>query len=145
MKTDLDNARLTLERGGYTCALCRGEETFTGTGHGVRPLMDWIRQGADLRGCSAADRVVGRAAAFLYARMKVKAVHGVLMSEGGRQVLEAYDIQASWDTLVPEIRNRTDTGPCPMEQAVQTARTPEEAYQFIGAAIIRMRSEKATD
>ncbi|MCC8182087.1 MAG: DUF1893 domain-containing protein [Clostridiales bacterium] len=144
MRTDLENARLTLEQGGYTCVLCREGETFTGTEHGVRPLMSWLRQGADLRGCSAADRVVGRAAAYLYALLGVKVVHGMLMSEGGRQVLEDHGVQASWDTLVPEIRNRTNTGLCPMEQAVRAAHTPEEAYQSIAAAIARMQTSKGT-
>ncbi len=145
MKTDLENARLTLEQGGYTCVLCREGETFSRTERGVYPLMDWLRQGTDLRGCSAADRVVGRAAAFLYVLMGVKAVHGSLMSEGGRQVLEQYGIRASWDTLVVSIRNRTNTGICPMEQAVRTAQTPEEAYQAIGVTLAQMQSSRPTD
>ncbi|MCC8129023.1 MAG: DUF1893 domain-containing protein [Clostridiales bacterium] len=144
MKTDLENARLTLEQGGYTCVLCRGGETFSRTERGVYPLMDWLRQGTDLRGCSAADRVVGRAAAFLYVLMGVRAVYGALMSEGGRQVLEEHGIRASWNALTPGIRNRTNTGSCPMEQAVQTAQTPETAYQAIDAALARLQSNGPT-
>ncbi|MCD7945697.1 MAG: DUF1893 domain-containing protein [Clostridiales bacterium] len=144
MKTDLENARLTLEQGKYTRVLCRGGETFSRTERGVYPLVDWLRQGADLRGCSAADRVVGRAAAFLYVLMGVKAVYGTLMSEGGRQVLEQHGIRGSWDTLVPSIRNRTNTGICPMEQAVKSTQTPEEAYQAVGETLERIQAAKST-
>ena len=72
---DLNRARALLTEGGYTCVLCRGEVFHTATHRGVKPLVDWLDSGLDLRGFSAADKVVGRATAFLYVLLGVRAVH----------------------------------------------------------------------
>ena len=53
-----------LKQGTYTCVACRGDTVLTATERGVRPLTNWLRDGADLRGFAAADKVVGKAAAF---------------------------------------------------------------------------------
>ena len=66
MNSDLTKAAALLNSGAYTCVLCRGDAVFTGTERGVKPLLGWLDGGVDLNGFSAADRVVGTAAAFLY-------------------------------------------------------------------------------
>ena len=40
-------------------------------------------------------------------------------------------ILVSYDTLVPGIRNRENTGPCPMEYATRECQTPEQALDAI--------------
>ena len=75
--SDLENAKQILLEGGYTCVLCRGKEIYTATARGVRPLVDWLDSGLDLRGFSAADKVVGRATAFLYVLLGVRTVHEI--------------------------------------------------------------------
>ena len=80
--TDLDKARSHLETGSYTCVISRGEETFFATDRGVKPLLNWLEECVDMRGASAADRVVGRATAFLYCLLGV--------SRLGRNSLQIY-------------------------------------------------------
>ena len=66
MNKDLEQAKALLENNEeYTCAACRAGESFASEEHGVRPLMRWLNEGTDLSGASAADRIVGKAAAFL--------------------------------------------------------------------------------
>ena len=61
---DLNRARALLTDGGYTCVLCRGDVFHTATHRGVRPLVDWLDSGLDLRGFSAADKVVAEQLPF---------------------------------------------------------------------------------
>ena len=128
---DLHNARRRLTEGGYTCVLCRGNEFHTATARGVRPLLDWLDSGLDLRGFSAADKVVGRATAFLYVLLGVRAVHALVMSAPAREALQSNGIDASCDREVPGIINRRGNGPCPFEEAVLDISAPELALTAI--------------
>lgn len=94
-------------------------ETLTGSGRGVRPLLQWLAAGVRLDGFSAADRVVGKGAALLYAKLGVKAVWAATMSGTGLETLRAHGIGASYGTLVPVILNRDRTGMCPIERSVE--------------------------
>ena len=116
--TNLQNARRLLDSGNYTCVVCKEDVLHTTCQRGVAPLLNWLDTGTDLRGFSAADRVVGRGAAFLYCLLGVKEVHARVMSRPAAEVLRAYGITASADTFVEGIINRSGTGPCPFEAAV---------------------------
>lgn len=131
MNTNLLNARNLLESGNYTCVLCRGDTVYTTTQRGVAPLLNWLDSGLDLTGFSAADRVVGRGAAFLYCLLGVKEVHARVMSQPAAAVLQAHGIGSQADSLVAGIINRAGTGPCPFEAAVMDLTDPQEALTAI--------------
>lgn len=114
--TDLDRARAALP--GHTLALCRGGEVVTSDRRGVMPMLGFLREGRDLSGFCAADRVVGRAAAMLFAKAGVRAVFAEVMSDGAAALLAAHGIDASCDVRTAAIENRQKTGLCPMESAV---------------------------
>jgi hypothetical protein len=138
---DLRRATQLLAAGGDSCVLCRGEDTLVSGARGVAPLVDWIAAGVDLRGYSAADRVVGRAAALLYALAGVVAVHANLASQPALAVCAAHGIRAEADTTVPGILNRDRTGPCPMEAAVAGTDQPEIAADRLQAALRARRGQ----
>ena len=136
MNKDLEQAKALLENNEeYTCAACRAGESFASEEHGVRPLMRWLNEGTDLSGASAADRIVGKAAAFLYVLLGVRTVYAPLMSVPARETLRAH-------TVVPAIRNRTDTGFCPMESAVWDISDPHEAKAALERKISEMMAKK---
>nr|WP_240541087.1 DUF1893 domain-containing protein [Bifidobacterium colobi] len=121
------------------CVACRSDaETLTGTGRGVRPLLQWLAAGQRLSGYSAADRVVGKGAALLYAKLGAKAVYAETMSEAGLTTLQNNGIEASYGTLVPMILNRAGTGMCPIEQSVADIDDPAAAEPAIRAAVARL-------
>lgn len=120
------------------CVACRGEETLTGSGRGVKPLLAWLAAGQRLDGFSASDRVIGKAAAMLYIRLGAVAVHGCVMSEAGLAMLESHGVAAAYDELVPMIRNRADTGMCPIERSVRDVDDPAEVEAPIRAAVARL-------
>ena len=127
MDNNLLKARKLLLSGDYTCVVCREETVYTTTHRGVAPLLNWLDEGLDLTDFSAADRVVGRGAAFLYCLLKVKAVHARVMSYPAAEVLKAYGIEAYADTFVEGIINRAGTGPCPFEAAVMGIHNVQDA------------------
>lgn len=129
--TDLRAAKAMLEEGSYTCVLCRKKTVYTATERGVKPLVRWLTENLDAKGFSAADRVVGRATAFLYRLLGVREVYAHVMSRAAAEVLEEGDIRFSYGTLVENIINRQGTGICPFEEAVLQIGEPEKALTAI--------------
>lgn len=117
-------------------------EMLTGTGRGVRPLLVWLAEGRSLVGFSAADRVVGKGAALLYARLGVKAVWARTMSEAGLAALRSNGIEAAYGMLVPVILNRRRDGMCPIERAVEHIDDPVAAEPAIRAAVARLMAAR---
>lgn len=136
--TDLEKARSLLASGAYTCAICRGEDAYTTQLRGVKPLLDWLDSGLDLKNASAADRVVGRGAAFLYCLLGIQAVYARVMSRPAAEVLAAHGIAVQADTFVNGIINRKGTGPCPFEEAVMSLHDPREALAAIRSKMAQL-------
>ena len=130
-RKDLAAARELLETGSYTCVMCRENTIYTATERGVKPLVRWLTEGLEVRDFSAADRVVGRATAYLYRLLGVKEVYAKVMSRAAAEVLEAGRIYHSCETLVDNIINRQGTGICPFEAAVLHIQDPQTALTAI--------------
>ena len=138
MTNELNTARELLDGGNYTCVVCRNGLIYTAAERGVKPLVNWVDAGLNLSGFSAADRVVGRATAFLYVLLGVKEVYARVMSRPAAEVLAAHGITACPDSLVDGIINRRGDGPCPFEEAVMDISDPGEALAAIRAKLARM-------
>ncbi len=128
--SDIGRARARLSEGQYTCVMCRGEDTLTSSDRGVKPLLSWLGDGTG-EGCSAADKVVGAGAAFLYVLLGVREVYAEVMSEPALEVLKRHGIKAEFGVLCRNIINRKGDGICPIEQAVQGISEPSEALEAI--------------
>lgn len=81
-------------------------------------MVGFISSGKKLDGYSAADKVVGKAAAMLFIKAGVTAVHAVTLSQSGQRLFEKHGIKYSFESLTEHIINRSQTGLCPMEQTV---------------------------
>lgn len=138
MKNDTIIAHNMLYNGGYTCVLCKGDAIFTGRERGVKPLIEFIESGVDFKGFLAADKVVGKAAAFLYVILGVEEVYADVMSEAAIYTLARYGIQPICDRSTKEIRNRTNTGICLMEETVQMENLPLSAFEKIKEKLVLM-------
>lgn len=142
MKSDLSRAKELLNKGGYTCVLCKGGSVFASKKRGVAPLADLVDSGRDFCGFSAADKIVGRAAAFLYIKLGAHEVYAEVMSEGAAELLTRYGVKNSCGTKTEMIINREGTGICPMELAVKSADEPDEALAAIMNAIKLLEAKK---
>jgi len=100
MNTNLQKARELLESGNYTCVVCNEDSVYTTSRRGVAPLLNWLEDGTNLAGFSAADRVVGRGAAFLYCLLGVREVFAQVMSHPAAEVLQVHGIGFQADLFV---------------------------------------------
>lgn len=128
---DLERAKAILASQNYTCVLCKGDSVYTTTLRGVRPLARWLDSSIDFTSFSAADKVVGKATAYLYQLLMVREVYAQIMSQSALEVLTSAGIRTEYDRLVPNIINRTGDGICPFEAAVLDVHTPEDARTAI--------------
>ncbi len=139
MTSDLQTAKDTLLSGGYTCVLCRENQIFTSFEKGIRPLEDFIDSGRDFTGFSAADTIVGRAAAFLYVLLGVESLYADVISSGAVRILEQNGISVEYRVKTENIRNRSNTGICPMEEAVSGITDAKAALTAIKQTSERLR------
>ncbi len=131
MNKNTENAKKILSEGGYTVVLTDGEKVLTSYERGVKPLLSFLESGEDFSRFSAADKVVGSAAAYLYVLMNVKEVYAGTLSEGARKVFGTYSVPHFCGDAVPFIINRKGDGMCPMESAVKKAVDAEDALKKI--------------
>ncbi len=124
MTTDFERAKTLFEGNNYTCVLCKGEQIYTSTERGVKPLLELLDGAENLNGFSAADKIVGKAAAMLYVLLGVKEVYAEVLSRAGAEVFANYKIACEYGELTGQIINRNGDGICPMEKAVQEIDDP---------------------
>lgn len=140
MPEDLQKAIDILNQTGSTCVLCRENLIHQTTARGVQPLLDWLDSGEDTWACSAADKVVGKAAAHLYCLLGVRRVHGNVVSLAAMRLLRRNGVEVYWDKLADSIRNRAGTGTCPLEEATLDIDEPDDALPVIRATLARLQS-----
>lgn len=136
--SDLERAKGLL-RGSLTCAIVRGEQIYTSEKRGVAPLLELLNTGTDVQGFSAADRIVGKAAALLYCLLGVKEVYADVMSALAEEALHSHGILCECGARVLRIKNRTGEGLCPMESAVEHIDDPLSAMHAIEEKLKQMR------
>ena len=136
--SDLERAKEELTSGGYTCVIRLGDHQAISHDRGVRPLVAWLDSGERFIGYSAADKVIGKATAFLYVLLGVRAVYAHVISKGACAVLQGHGIEVSYQQLVENIINRKGDGICPFEAAVSGCNEPEQAYRIIREQMERM-------
>lgn len=136
MEDDLKRAKEILARDPrLTCVFVCGDTVVTSTKRGVRPLLDLFEDGTDYAAFSAADKVIGKGAAFLYVLLGIGTVYTRVVSEPAKAVLDAYDVSVEADELVPMIQNHDLTGFCPIEQSVLDIDEPAFALPAIRARL----------
>ena len=135
---NLDKAKMLLNINDHTCVFCDGQTILTDKRRGVRPLLDILESGRDVSDYSVADKVVGKAAAFLYCLLGIQHLYARVISQSALDVLAAAHICVEYDELVPAIRNRTNNGFCPMEQAVWNITDASSALTAIYDALAKL-------
>lgn len=138
MTENLLQAKSILEREHLSCVLIKDSTVYTSEDRGLRPLMKLLSSGTDCTGFSAADKVCGRAAAYLYILLGVKEVYASVFSKGAEELLKNNSIACYFDKSVLDILNADLSGVCPMEDAVSTAKSPSDALILIKNKIAEM-------
>lgn len=124
---DLDNAKELLidDR---TCVLVKGTSVLINKEKGIAPIMNYLNNGEDIKDYSVADRIVGKAAAYLFICAGIKEIYGEVMSTKAMEILNEYNIPFEYKIKTDHIINRKKDDICPMEKTVQDINDPIEAY-----------------
>ena len=110
---------------------------------GVKPILSKLNENIDFyKDADIEDTVVGKAAACLYVLAKIKFVYAHTLSESAKTYLEKNNIPFKYDELVKEIRNRTNTGMCPLEKSVIDIDDPILAKEAIEDTVKILMSKK---
>ena len=139
MKKDTLKAKQILLQTDSTCVFLKGDVFCKSQKRGVEPLLEFLKSEKSFDGFCAADKVVGRGAAFLYVKLNVDEVYAEILSEGAKEVFEQNSISFFCDRLVPKIQNRTKTGFCPIETAVSEISLADEAIEVICKTLEKLK------
>lgn len=124
--TDIETAVKHLN--GHSICLCKDGKYIIDNGKGISPMMKFIDEGRDLSGYSAADLIVGKAAAILFVKAGIISVYGSVMSKAAKSFLEKNNIPCKYHILTDRIINRSGTDICPMEKTVANIEEAEKGY-----------------
>lgn len=136
---DLSRAKALLQSENCTLALVCGGDEIVRFERGVVPLLNLYDAKKDVRSYSAADRVIGKAAAFLYVLLGVKHIYAEVLSEPAEQVLLGHGIHVEAQERVERIVNRAKNGLCPMESATVDIEDPQVALAAIRKQLAALR------
>lgn len=131
MDKDLKKAISLLSNEDFTCVFIKGDEVFSSTERGVKPLLSFLESQTDFSGFSVADKVVGKGAGFLYILLKVKNLYAKVISRHALNVLNENGVTVFYGELADSIQNRSKTGLCPIENAVLSTYSPTLALEQI--------------
>lgn len=135
----MEQAKQLLQSGGYTCVLTDGAYLYTSEQRGVKPLVQLLEQKNAPTGLSAADKVVGKATAWLYILLKIRELYALVISEPALHLLEKHGISVTYEQKVSHIVNRAGDGMCPFEEAVLDTEDPQRAYGKIREKMREMK------
>lgn len=139
MNLNLERAKKMLEEQNFTCVLCKDDDVFSSRERGISPLLSLLDSGKPLENYCAADKVVGKGAAYIYVLLKIKSLYAGTLSESAEEVLKRCGIEVYFSEKVKRILNRDKTGFCPIESAVLESDSPEDALFQIRKKLEELR------
>lgn len=119
MKRDTSAAAKLLYENQASFVLCKDDTTVIETETGLGPLFSALKKETNFRGFCAADKIVGKAAAFIYVELGVREVYAPIMNDAGIYTLARHGIYPICERSVVDILNRTGTNICPIEKLVE--------------------------
>jgi hypothetical protein len=139
--SDLEIAKEKLKQRNLALVIAkRGEVIFETSSHGIAGLLRAVEElGEEMRGSSAADKILGKAAALLFIYAGVIAVFAVTASERGIQALKDSNVLCQFENRVPHILNSKRDDICPFEKLVFNISNPREAYEKLKSLVAERR------
>lgn len=113
-----------------------GEIVFESADSMLRPLFICLtKMPEQIKDALVIDKIVGRAAALLCVLGKVREVYTPMASKSAQALLEEHGIELKANRITPQIMNRNNDGPCPMEKMACGFKNPEDFYQELAKRI----------
>lgn len=115
---NIDLAKTTLLENKHSIVVVKENNVvYKSDKNGLLPIIDvYDSDKKILDGAAVADKVIGRAAALILIEANISKLYAQLISENAISILDNTNIKYEYDKKVKEIRNRDNTGMCPMEE-----------------------------
>ncbi len=128
----------------YTCVSADLHSiVYQASGKGVKPIVVPMRTDhLFFKEKFVADTIIGKAAALLLALSGARYVYGEIMSQAAIPVFKSNGIIYEYGQLVEYIKNRDETGMCPLEECIQDETDPVTAWTEIENKISELMSFK---
>lgn len=127
--------------GGATLAIARdGVIIATENDRGIVPLLRQLDAGL-LKRSIVVDKVIGRAAAAICVKGRVKKVYAAVAAQGAVELCAQAGIALVAEKVVPSILNRKQDDSCPMEKAVGDLKDIEKMIDAIRNTVKRMNEK----
>lgn len=126
----------------HALALCKDGEIVTSDKRGVCALIGFIDDNMKFDGYSAADIIVGKAAAMMFVKLGVRVLYAKTLSRTGAEYLKKHNVVFLYGEMCERIINRAGTDICPMEKAVADTDDCDEGYILIKNQIIKLSGMK---
>jgi hypothetical protein len=127
---DLQTAKTLLIQKQLTLIIVKnGETLFETKSRRISGFLNAIEQGTKLKNAAIADKVAGKAIAFLCVYSGVNAVYAETLSKTAREVFEKHGVTYEWKELVDNILDENKSDTCPFEKEAAAIIDPKEAYE----------------
>jgi hypothetical protein len=142
---DLEFAKLKLTEEDLSLVIVKkGKVIFETKKQGISGFLQAIEKlDKNLVKASAADKIVGVAAAMLCVYAGVDSVFALTISEEGIRVLENNNVECLFEKKVSNILNRSKNDVCPFEKLAISSRSPDEAYVKLKSLTSQMMRKSA--
>ena len=128
---DLEYAKEVFRKKRLAFVIVRDKEILAESKEkGVAPFLHVIQR-KNVEGASLADKVVGKAGAFICVYAGIASVYTKVISSPAEKVFQDCDVHVEADDVVPMIKNRRGDDQCPIEKMIFTCETPEAAYTVL--------------
>jgi len=141
--TQLQNAIQRLKQEQLSCIAFKSDLDYVSCDRGLKPILKPLRENPDFfKEAIVIDRIIGKSAAFLLIKGKIKSLHAVTISQHALDLLQKHHLPVTYEKLVPYIINADQTGMCPLEASVINIEDIEEAYQALLTKIAELMAAK---
>lgn len=121
-----------LNEQGLSLLVYNNEKLTTHNNRGIQDLLELVAsQPERLKGAIVADKIIGKAAASLMTACGVIEVHTNVICTPARKMFEEAGIKIFATKEVPMIRNRENSGMCPMDTRLDGIESVEECVEIL--------------
>jgi len=139
-KCSVENEAMKMIKSGIkTCVVVKNKKIISAeSAKGICHILK-LKESGILKDSFVADTVIGKAAAMVFSLAKVRSCYGHSMSESALKWLNEHNIDVSYNTLTPNILNRTGDGICPMEETVMDVDDEEKAIMLLKEKVLKLK------
>lgn len=121
-----------LNQQGLSLLVYNNEKLTTHDNRGIQDLLELVSsQPERLKGAIVADKIIGKSAAALMTSCGVVEVHTNVICTPAREMFEKAGIKIFANKEVPMIRNRENSGMCPMDTRLEGIESVEECVEIL--------------